>query len=139
MEGPIEPNAGQSKQAQSAVSQCQSRQQCPYQFAHLMCPTQTMRQSLLTLPFLIRWEQPPSLRTAHVTPSHKEDILYLISLGQPVPKALPSSSSPEPRKAGPCGRSPFPALLLSPPDPLALSSPPVASDQRRTISLNPPV
>lgn len=52
----MEANATQGEQAQSAVSQRQSRQHCSFQstpwFAHLMPPRQMMWQSLLTLPCL---------------------------------------------------------------------------------------
>lgn len=49
------------------------------------------------------------------------------------PEALSGCPSP-----GPHGRSFFSALLLPLPDPLALPSPLVASDHKRTVSFNPP-
>lgn len=142
----MEANSAQGEHAQSAISQRQSRQRCPFQstpwFAHLMPPSQPMQQSL---------PHPP---TPHTTSGGSSPLPCRIPVSHQTMKrpfcipsswarltlmeALPGSPSPVPGKAGSHGRSPLPSFLLPPPDPLALPSPPVASDQRRTVSLNPP-
>lgn len=84
------------------------------------------------------WKQSPSLQTACVRqimkspfgiPSALDSLVHMAGW----PEALPGCPSP-----GSHGRSYFPALLLPHPDPLALPSPLVASDHKRTVSFNPP-
>lgn len=85
----------------------------------------------------------PSTQPMSFLPGHKESIWFpsaqtrLVRMAGQM-DAFPGSPSPVLEKSGPQERSLLPSLLLPPPEPLALPPLPVALDQRRTVSLNPP-
>lgn len=141
MEGPMEANTAQGRQAEPGLSQHQLRQHGPFQstpwFTHLTPP----RDPAAALAH-------PPVRSA--TPAGSTLLPGRLPLCQQTTKKPFSSHQPRPAlrswqagqrlsrgKVGLHGRSPFPTVLLPLPDPLALPSPPGASDHRRTVSLNP--
>lgn len=143
----METNTAQSRQAESELSQHQLRQPCPFQstlwFTHLTPPRDPAAVLACppvpsTIPAgsnLLPCRLPLSHQTTKKPfSSHQpRSPLHSWQAGQGL------SQAPLPQCWGILhGRSPFPTVLLPRPDPQALPSPPVASDHRRTVSLNPP-